>query len=481
MQNDGKVVIPGLQGIKGYSNIPKFLVQDPGISIRAKALAIYLYSVQHDNDVPGPLTGTIQKRLGLGRDALQTAKNELCSKGLLNVSKMRIQTPYGKDLYARTTYLLTLPEAPDTKINDDGEEQGEVIFEGPRLQHSYGQLPKVIFYDDRLKSKAGLNAIVFYAYLCSFGGSGTKRVAFPRTQDVLRHLGISKPSFQTARNLLVSTGYIRTTVSERTKTGQFGKILYTITDHNPYLENQFGQVYDHDAAPHDRGSPETDDSDGHVNRVKKPAVTGLKNPNLHSSTELKNQQDNRVKKSAATRAKNPHEAICTGENNPYPNRGKKTALTGAKNQTAYLINNSLLEENSNKHAVHPINPSNLRTESEIEQWIDEECGYNDYIVASGGENEHWASAAKRIMVTELSSSAPNITIGKSSISTEQFERIVSQYTQFTWEYLVDCILKQTKQGKEIRNIRAYMLRAIYNAPNTIDLYYTYWVERDSTT
>lgn len=43
------------------------------------------------------------------------------------------------------------------------------------------------------------------------------------------------------------------------------------------------------------------------------------------------------------------------------------------------------------------------------------------------------------------------------------------------EYVKDCM---EKNPSDIRNIRAYLLTALYNAPNTIDNYFKAWVNRD---
>ena len=43
------------------------------------------------------------------------------------------------------------------------------------------------------------------------------------------------------------------------------------------------------------------------------------------------------------------------------------------------------------------------------------------------------------------------------------------------EYVLDCMAKNTT---DIRNIRKYLLAALYNAPATIDSYYTSLVSRD---
>ena len=44
---------------------------------------------------------------------------------------------------------------------------------------------------------------------------------------------------------------------------------------------------------------------------------------------------------------------------------------------------------------------------------------------------------------------------------------------------IDYVLTSLKKNtSEVRNIRAYLITALYNAPTTIDGYYTAWVNHD---
>lgn len=44
---------------------------------------------------------------------------------------------------------------------------------------------------------------------------------------------------------------------------------------------------------------------------------------------------------------------------------------------------------------------------------------------------------------------------------------------------IDYVLTALKRNtSEVRNIRAYLITALYNAPTTIDSYYTAWVNHD---
>lgn len=52
---------------------------------------------------------------------------------------------------------------------------------------------------------------------------------------------------------------------------------------------------------------------------------------------------------------------------------------------------------------------------------------------------------------------------------------LSQLQQNHIEYVLDCMRKNTTQ---VRNIRGYLLTALYNAPTTIEHYYQAAVQHD---
>jgi len=75
----------------------------------------------------------------------------------------------------------------------------------------------------------------------------------------------------------------------------------------------------------------------------------------------------------------------------------------------------------------------------------------------------------------LCSTRPTLRIGGEDISTAYVKKRFSQLDSTHIEYVFDCLRKNTTQ---IRNIRAYLLTALYNAPATINNYYQAEVQHD---
>lgn len=70
---------------------------------------------------------------------------------------------------------------------------------------------------------------------------------------------------------------------------------------------------------------------------------------------------------------------------------------------------------------------------------------------------------------------PRIRIGGDDIPTEQVKDRLLRLDYSNLEYVFDCLRKNTTQ---IRNIRAYLLTALYNAPATINHFYQAAVQHD---
>lgn len=80
-----------------------------------------------------------------------------------------------------------------------------------------------------------------------------------------------------------------------------------------------------------------------------------------------------------------------------------------------------------------------------------------------------------LMVDTLCSTSPTMRIGGGDISTAQVKERLSRLDSSHIEYVFDCLHRNTTQ---IRNIRAYLLTALYNAPATMNHYYQAEVQHD---
>lgn len=80
-----------------------------------------------------------------------------------------------------------------------------------------------------------------------------------------------------------------------------------------------------------------------------------------------------------------------------------------------------------------------------------------------------------LLVDALCSTSPTIRIGGGDVPTAQVKERLFRLDSSHLEYVFDCLHRNTTQ---IRNIRAYLLTALYNAPATISHYYQAEVQHD---
>lgn len=80
-----------------------------------------------------------------------------------------------------------------------------------------------------------------------------------------------------------------------------------------------------------------------------------------------------------------------------------------------------------------------------------------------------------LMADTLCSTSPTMRIGGGNIPTTQVKERISRLDSTHLEYVFECLRRSTTQ---VRNIRAYLLTALYNAPITINSYYQAEVQHD---
>lgn len=80
-----------------------------------------------------------------------------------------------------------------------------------------------------------------------------------------------------------------------------------------------------------------------------------------------------------------------------------------------------------------------------------------------------------LIVDTLCSTRPTFRIGGAEMPAEQVKGRLQMLDNGHLEYVFDCMRRNTT---EIRNIRAYLLTALYNAPVTMSPYYQAAVQHD---
>ncbi len=74
------------------------------------------------------------------------------------------------------------------------------------------------------------------------------------------------------------------------------------------------------------------------------------------------------------------------------------------------------------------------------------------------------------IMVEVLLSVGTVNIGRNQLPAEQVKNVFRKINMDHLEYIFDCI-EETSREKKIRNMKSYLLTALYNAPMTIDVYY----------
>lgn len=108
-------------------------------------------------------------------------------------------------------------------------------------------------------------------------------------------------------------------------------------------------------------------------------------------------------------------------------------------------------------------------EDEIDEIREEVKDQLDYDYACKEFGKDRIDGIVDIMV-EVLLSVGTVNIGRNQIPAEQVKNVFRKIDMNHLGYIFDCI-EETSREKKIRNMKSYLLTALYNAPMTIDVYY----------
>ncbi len=125
-----------------------------------------------------------------------------------------------------------------------------------------------------------------------------------------------------------------------------------------------------------------------------------------------------------------------------------------------------------------IHPSPAPPEMGLMDWMD--CGRElresiGYATLCARFNHEDVDEVVELMTDILCTTRPTLRIGGEELPTAQVKERFRRLDGAHLEYVFDCLRKNTTT---IRNIRAYLLTALYNAPSTINNYYQAEVQHD---
>ena len=103
---------------------------------------------------------------------------------------------------------------------------------------------------------------------------------------------------------------------------------------------------------------------------------------------------------------------------------------------------------------------------EIREEVKDQIEY-DYACKQFGKDK--IDGIVDIMV-EVLLSVGTVNIGRNQLPAEQVKNVFRKINMDHLEYIFDCI-EETSREKNIRNMKSYLMTALYNAPMTMDVYY----------
>lgn len=125
-------------------------------------------------------------------------------------------------------------------------------------------------------------------------------------------------------------------------------------------------------------------------------------------------------------------------------------------------------QGNNRHEDNKHQSINLSEDEidEIREEVKDQIEY-DYACKQFGKDK--IDGIVDIMV-EIFLSVGTVNIGRNQLPAEQVKNVFRKINMDHLEYIFDCI-EETSREKKIRNMKSYLLTALYNAPMTMDVYY----------
>ena len=125
-------------------------------------------------------------------------------------------------------------------------------------------------------------------------------------------------------------------------------------------------------------------------------------------------------------------------------------------------------QGNNRHEDKIHQSINL-SEDEIDEIREEVKDQLDYEYACKEFGKDRIDGIVDIMVETLLS-VGTVNIGRNQLPAEQVKNVFRKINMEHIRYIFDCI-EETSREKKIRNMKSYLMTALYNAPMTMDVYY----------
>ena len=207
---------------KGFGTIPKLIMTDKKLTIKAKAIYAYFCSYAGGGSQAFPSVEKIQYDLGIGDKAYYKHFKYLKAYGCIKAEKRARNN--GK--FLGNIYTLNVQLVPEKELVEEIEckEYEDILITDGIFSKGFGTISKIVMLDKRLtiQSKA------IYAYFCSYAGGGSQ--PFPSVRKIIADLDIGEETYYKHVKLLKVYGYI--SVEQRKgATGRFTSSIYTLNSH----------------------------------------------------------------------------------------------------------------------------------------------------------------------------------------------------------------------------------------------------------
>lgn len=260
---------------------------------------------------------------------------------------------------------------------------------------------------------------------------------------------------------------VRNTVKELEKFGYISRGAQTRDERGRMSAGEYFVYENPEQNPHFKSEEE--------NGSVKPNSTALEKPtrsNSEENTALEN--PTRSNFSEATALDFP-----TTENPMTENPTAGTLLNNKILNNQVLINQSIQRDKTDRigHRGEKASPSSVlkekeRSREEYREIIRDNIGYEDN---SDDPNKNRVNEFVELMLDVICSGNHTIRVNGAEIPREIVKNRFLQITSRHIDYVLEAL---ERSAPDIRNIRAYMITTLYNAPVTQDNYYSAWVQND---
>ena len=148
---------------------------------------------------------------------------------------------------------------------------------------------------------------------------------------------------------------------------------------------------------------------------------------------------------------------------------QNTALQTPSSHTEAPVVEAQYNIQGNNRHEDKIHQSINLGEDEIDEIREEVKDQLDYEYACKEFGKDRIDGIVDIMV-EVLLSVGTVNIGRNQIPAEQVKNVFRKIDMNHLGYIFDCI-EETSREKKIRNMKSYLMTALYNAPMTMDVYY----------